>query len=485
MIELGLQRISRLLARTPLPWRAVHVAGTNGKGSICAYISSMLETYNSSEYRPYTGFSTLMHARFTSPHLIDRWDCITINQQTVSHQLFTRVENAVHQRNHLEDIKASEFELLTATAFKIFTEEKVDIAVVEVGMGGRLDATNIIGQTEDPSHPEYIDGQAFRPPPLVTAISKIGLDHQAFLGDTLSEIAREKAGIFKPGVPAIYDLSNDHEVLTALEDQSDYLETLNVTHLETPFQFLEAETRHAYFADELASKIAEAGISAYIPNHTKRNMSVAFRATWIALQQLGRLPSNHNSRSQRESALLERLANTMIENAARNARFPGRLQDLSIEHLIGRKQDVLLDGAHNAQSAEVLAAAVDRRRTAHQGHAELGVTWVLACSSTKDVDEILRILLRPGDVVYAAEFGPVDGMPWVEPMSSDTIVNAVMSLAGSIPRIEAHACGRDLQSALQKASDGAQGGPMVVAGSLYLVGDVLRSVKNAIEGTTG
>ncbi|KAK4958196.1 folylpolyglutamate synthase [Elasticomyces elasticus] len=434
----------------------------------------MLETYNSSEYRPSTGFN--------------RWDCITINQQTVSHQPFTRVENAVQQRNQLENIKASEFELLTATALEIFSEEEVDIAVVEVGMGGRLDATNIIGQTEDPSHPEHIEGQAFRPPPLVTAISKIGLDHQAFLGDTLSEIAREKAGIFKPGVPVVYDLSNDHEVLTALEDQSDYLETLNVTHLETPFQLLETGIKHAYFADELASKSAEAEMAAYIPEHTKRNMSVAFRAAWIALQQLGRLPSTHKSRSQRERALLERLANTMIKNAAQDVRYPGRLQDLNIEHLTGRKQDVLLDGAHNAQSAEVLAAAVDRRRTAHPQqtkHAEMRVTWVLACSSTKDVDEILRILLRPGDVVYAAEFGPVDGMPWVEPMSSDTIVNAVMSLAGSIPRIEAHACGRDLQSALQKASDGAQGDPMVVAGSLYLVGDVLRLVKNAIEGTTG
>ncbi|KAK5717468.1 folylpolyglutamate synthase [Elasticomyces elasticus] len=444
----------------------------------------MLETYNSPKHRTSTGFSTLKHARFTSPHLIDRWDCITINQQTVSRQLFTRVESAVQQRNHLEDIKASEFELLTATAFEIFTEEKVDIAVVEVGMGGRLDATNIIGQTEDPSHPAHIEGQAFRPPPLVTAISKIGLDHQAFLGDTLSEIAREKAGIFKPGVPVVYDLSNDHEVLTALEDQSDYLETLSVTHLETPFQFLEPGIRDAYFADELASKSAEAEISAYIPEHTKRNMSVAFGAAWLALQQLGRLPSTHGSRSQRESALLETIANTMIKNASQNVRFPGRLQDLNIECLTGRKQDILLDGAHNAQSAEVLAAAVHRRRTAHPGHAEMGVTWVLACSSTKDVDEILRILLRPGDVVYAVEFGPVDGMPWVEPMSSDTVVSAVKDcFAASIPRIEAHACGRDLQSALQKASDGAQGIPMVVAGSLYLVGDVLRLIKNAAEIT--
>ncbi|KAK5009856.1 hypothetical protein LTR28_013051, partial [Elasticomyces elasticus] len=124
MIELGLSRISRLLIRTPLPWRAIHVAGTNGKGSVCAYISCMLDTYNRSAFRADYNLASIKHGRFTSPHLIDRWDCITIDNKTVRESTFKAVEEKVRARNEMECIEASEFELLTATAFEIFTQEK-------------------------------------------------------------------------------------------------------------------------------------------------------------------------------------------------------------------------------------------------------------------------------------------------------------------------------------------------------------------------
>lgn len=210
MIELGLQRISRLLSKTHLPWRAIHVAGTNGKGSICVYISGMLEAYNNSNFRKLSKRPTIRHGRFTSPHLIDRWDCISINQKTVSSALFHEIEQKVLLRNASEEINASEFELLTATAFEIFTHEKVDIGVIEVGMGGRLDATNILGVPvdADPTSGEPI----VRALPLATAIAKIGLDHQSFLGTTLQAIASEKAGILKATVPLVYDSSNPPEV---------------------------------------------------------------------------------------------------------------------------------------------------------------------------------------------------------------------------------------------------------------------------------
>lgn len=170
MINLRLEGISRLLAKTPLPWRAIHVAGTNGKGTICAYISAMLDYYNEAVFekgvwkdsrrfelapRPWerslqkwtrnhgASKSPLTHGRFTSPHLVDRWDCIKINEETIPFEHFRSVENAMLRRNKEEDIGATQFELLTATAFQLFTEEKVDIAVVEVGMGGRLDASTL------------------------------------------------------------------------------------------------------------------------------------------------------------------------------------------------------------------------------------------------------------------------------------------------------------------------------------------------------
>src|SRR6187402_2890767 len=120
MIELGLARISRLLSFTPQPWKAIHVAGTNGKGSICAYLSAMLKA------------SGVRCGRFTSPHLIDRWDCITINEQTVQEGTFRAAERLVNTRNNAGKIEASEFELLTATAFEVFQQEKIEMGVIEV-----------------------------------------------------------------------------------------------------------------------------------------------------------------------------------------------------------------------------------------------------------------------------------------------------------------------------------------------------------------
>jgi len=189
MIELGLSRISQLVKYTPLTWKAIHIAGTNGKGSVASYLSSLLKR------------GKIRTGRFTSPHLIDRWDCIVIDEETVAKPVFDLVESEVKARNGKYNIGASEFELLTATAFGIFNRHRVDVGVVEVGLGGRLDATNVL-TAEDV---------------IVSIITKIGIDHQAVLGDTLGEIATEKGGIIKKGVPFLVDSTNPPEVLAALE----------------------------------------------------------------------------------------------------------------------------------------------------------------------------------------------------------------------------------------------------------------------------
>lgn len=187
MINLGLARISRLLADTSLPWRAIHVAGTNGKGSVCAYASAMLQA------------ASVAHGRFTSPHLIDRWDGIAINERTVGQDRFLAVEGEVKHRNRTEGIGASEFELLTATAFTCFSREKVRLAVVEVGLGGKDDATNILQD------------------PIATVITSISKDHEPFLGNTLEKIAEHKAGIIKPGAPCFVDATNPPEIIDAIK----------------------------------------------------------------------------------------------------------------------------------------------------------------------------------------------------------------------------------------------------------------------------
>lgn len=468
MIELGLQRISHLLERTPLPWRAVHVAGTNGKGSICAYVSGMLDAYNRSAWREASGHAPLRHGRFTSPHLVDRWDCITLDQQPVGASVFREVERLVAERNRREGIQASEFELLTAAAFEIFSREETDIGVVEVGMGGRLDATNVIGQL-DALGDDEVHTASYRPPPLVTAISSIGLDHQAFLGNTLEEIAREKAGIIKPRVPVVcapnppevtetlIDVANDlrSPIYTAVESQADHPSPRSLSAL---LDYLEAH--HSLGT---------------VPEHTRINARTAFTSTWIALQRLGRLPIDM-------AQVLKPAVGQPIPPAIEmfqvpwHTVFPGRLQQLSLEPLTGRKADVLLDGAHNAQSAQALAAELERLGYRDDGRA---VTWVLAASDSKDAREILTPVLRDGDAVFTVAFGPVDGMPWVKAQRGDVLAAAARAVVSTPKALCVQDCGPDVLSALRRASEAAAGGPLVVAGSLYLVGDVLRLLQDA------
>lgn len=411
MIELGLARISRLVGESVLPWRAIHVAGTNGKGSVCAYISSMLHA------------CMVPCGRFTSPHLIDKWDCITVNEKVVEESLFRIVANQVQLKNDTEKIGASEFELLTATAFEIFAQEKIKIGVVEVGLGGLLDATNILKD------------------PLVTVITKIGKDHESFLGDTLPAIASQKAGILKPGVPSVVDGTNPEDVLNVIRQYSKHVGSGNLTCVSE--ETIEVQS-HIW---DVLSRIQ-------YERHQQMNITLAYEATMLALSQ------------SQLSAKLPELAIAVKETS-----WPGRLQTISLKRLHRRTEPVLLDGAHNIQSAAVLASHVDKY------HRRRGkpVTWVIALSKGKNIEEILEVLLRPNDILISTEFGAVDGMPWVEPTSSEDLLRG----AHAVVNLAEHSSEDKIGIfALIRAADVSKGGPMVIAGSLYLVSDVLRFLRD-------
>ena len=512
MIELGLQRISRLLSKTHLPWRAIHVAGTNGKGSICVYISGMLEAYNDSPSRLANKQPRIRHGRFTSPHLIDRWDCISINQKPVSSALFHEIEKKVLLRNAKEEINASEFELLTATAFEIFTHEKVDIGVIEVGMGGRLDATNILGQPVE-SDASSSEETIIRATPLVTAIAKIGLDHQTFLGSTLQAIAAEKAGILKPSVPLVYDSSNPEEVTNTFQTLASQigapisnLMSLLTTSTPTIPDSTKQSLAHTLPSQELKSLgLTSEGNT---PAHTRQNTSVALQATLIALQNF--LPSTHTHTNNTTTTTTSPPPfNTLIPtflSVPSQTTFPGRLQPLNIQTLTNRLTPILLDGAHNAQSAAVLAEAVAEIRknssssssssfSSSSGSSSSKVTWLLAASDSKDISELLTPLLKPGDAFCAVEFGPVDGMPWVKAMGAEKVARAAREIVsgggskfGENEEVEdagkssGNVFGRDVVGGLKRASEIAGEGPLVVAGSLYLVGSVLKALRESRDG---
>ena len=412
MIELGLARISRLLGESVLPWRAIHVAGTNGKGSVCAYASSMLYACG------------VPCGRFTSPHLIDRWDCISVNEKIVEESLFRQIERRVQLVNRTEGIGASEFEILTATAFEIFAQEKIKIGVVEVGLGGRLDATNIIKD------------------PLVTVITKIGKDHEAFLGSTLSQIAYQKAGILKPNVPSVVDGTNQEDILNVVADVSRDIGS-------GPLRYIKESSGQPQ--SEIWALLSRAAYQ----RHQQMNISLAYEAVTLALSQ-----------SQLSFESIQLL--TAVENTT----WSGRLQMLHIGLLTGRSQPILLDGAHNAQSAVVLGSYVDDKLRGSGGP----VTWVIALSKGKDPKAILPALLKKGDNLIAVEFGPVDQMPWVQPMPAEEILGKALVMA---ELDHGWATQGSLLDALRSATKISGERPMVVAGSLYLVSDILRLLRNA------
>ncbi|KKK13907.1 hypothetical protein P175DRAFT_0467269 [Aspergillus ochraceoroseus IBT 24754] len=412
MIELGLNRISRLVQQSPLSWKAIHIAGTNGKGSISAYLSHLLTA------------GGVRCGRFTSPHLIDRWDCITIGERVVQESLFRQIEERVKQRDQSLGIGASEFELLTATAFEIFNHEQVEVGVVEVGMGGRLDATNILNNV------------------LVSVIAKIGLDHQALLGDTIEAIAREKAGILKHAVPCVVDGTNSPETIDTIKSRIADL------GLDATFVYPDAP-------DSQLPSLGNLFKTLDLQTHQKANMSGAAAALKIAFSKIR--PGID------VDALIPQLSSTV---------WPGRLQSIVLEPLVSRKEPVLLDGAHNTQSAEVLGEYVDRKlRTSGKS-----VTWVIAASHGKDITPLFHSIIRPSDTVATTEFGPVDGMPWVKAADSEELASCVQSIQG-ISQVQAF--GKDIPRAIDWASKQADGAPLVIAGSLYLVSDVLRLLREA------
>ncbi len=183
----NLDRMRALLKKLSNPqdqFRSVHIAGTKGKGSTCAMVAAMLQA---------TGYKV---GQYTSPHLVDVRERICINGQMISQADFARLVRVIAPIVAKSKPMPTYFDVLTAIAFKYFAEQKVELAVVETGLGGRLDSTNVIK-------------------PEVTAITSISRDHTAQLGNTLGQIATEKAGILKHGVPAI-TVTQDPEAEAAM-----------------------------------------------------------------------------------------------------------------------------------------------------------------------------------------------------------------------------------------------------------------------------
>jgi dihydrofolate synthase len=330
------------------------------------------------------------------------------------------------------------------TAFELFTRQNVQVGVVETGMGGLEDSTNILRDK------------------AVTVISHIGLDHQKFLGNTLTEVAKHKAGILRKDVPLIYDATNAPEVVNVIKATAAEVGASPIL------------PKHV-LPTAVGSLFVSFGRTLYNRKHLRTNISCAFAAVREVLPQLG----YEWAQSTKGRLGTQR----QLEDAIMGTVNPGRVQEVDLVNLVGagEKRFALLDGAHNVSAAEQLELTVRNDvRTVRKGHKrgylpELPVTWVLALSKGKGIAEITKPLIWKGDSAVTVEFGPVDGMPWVEATPADEIADVVRGLGAE----EVKAYGKDVFGALKWAVEQAGANPIVVTGSLYLISDVLRMLREA------
>jgi len=302
-VKPGLDRIVRLLEHLGHPERefpAIHVAGTNGKGSVVAMLSSVLT---------HAGYRI---GRFTSPDLIDFRDRISVDGEWISKKEFSQqVDQILPFLTDTQD-PPTLFEVLTAIAFSHFAKRKVDLAVVEVGLGGRYDATNVVQS-------------------MLTILTTVGMDHTALLGDTIEKIAWEKAGIAKESVPFIIgDLSPQAEGVAQKECERVGTELVNVTDITLK--------RSSYGLDFAAYEV---GVSS-LPKSVKIPLVATYQQENLRLV-LKAITELRRGLEIADEAIVSGLAST---------EWPGRFEVMSREPLI------ILDGAHNPHAMRALATEV-------------------------------------------------------------------------------------------------------------------------------
>ncbi len=411
--KLGLEAMTALLEVMEQPqdrFLTVHIAGTNGKGTVAAMLASMLQA---------VGFRTGL---YTSPHLVRFHERIRIDGEMIDDQALLdgmeRVESAAAAIQQQGQRDVTFFEFTTAVAFDYFARHDVQIAVIETGLGGRLDATNVLT-------------------PLATVITPIGTEHMKYLGDTLTLIAREKAGIMKPGRPCI--------IAPQFAEADEALKQAAV-EAGVPVRDVESmvscrRTRHGIEGQSLTISSEEMDLgTVHLPLagvHDVQNAAVAVATMLVVQEELG---------AAFEAADLKRGLETVS--------WPGRGQ------VVLRSPPVILDGAHNPHAAAALSRSL--------GDLLKGKPLAVVASflSDKDPAGFLRCFKTDMKACWMVPVANERGMPMEEIMER-------LQGAGI------HAEESDLKSALYQAIRWAsdEQGVVLVTGSLYLIGDVLAMVE--------
>lgn len=392
----------------------VHVAGSKGKGSVCEMLSSCLQACRNA-----TGL-------YTSPHLVDLRERIRINTEMISEPDFARTLGVV--ASAAESIKsrhgpATFFELTTALAFLYFRDMAVDIAVIEVGLGGRLDSTNIIT-------------------PEVCAITSIQLEHTQILGDTVEKIAAEKAGILKPGVPAIV-VPQKTEVLAVFRERASAVgATLSVLKEDVDFSY-RVEASPGLGPHVRVSLTTTQSAFEHLPVPLKGEHQ-AFNCG-LVLAVLDRLKSRGFAAGEREVAI-----------GLENTRTDGRME------IVCNSPRVMVDGAHNPESIQALVRAIG----AHVRYDSM--VMVFGCAADKDVAGMLeKVALGADKVIFTRA---ADNPRAVSPRE---LHRRFVESSGKMAEFA-----ETVPDALRLAARAVSRDDLIVAtGSFYIAGEAKRFLK--------
>lgn len=395
----GLSNMRALLARMGNPERQlkmVHVAGTNGKGSTCSMLERMLRG---------CGLKTGL---YTSPYLMRFPERMRVNGVPIDDESLVRIASRVRGETEkllLEGVKPTTFELGTAITLTYFAEQQVDIAVIEVGLGGRLDPTNVIL-------------------PEVCLIAPIGMDHTKVLGDNLIQIAGEKAGIIKEGVPVAVAPQQNDEIVQVFRDAAQKMNAQLLEVRRETIRLISSDARGAEFIFRgQKARINLAG------QHQVENACLAISGIELLRSRGFELP---------EEKCMEALAKAI---------WPGRLEWLG--------DNLLIDGAHNPHGAKALYAYVKQYLPGRR------IVPVIGMMKDKDVESCVALYADLAKEAVATQVDYPRAMPADElrDLLAAHGVNAVSE--GTIP------------AALERAKQIAgEDGIVLVCGSLYVVGEV-------------
>ena len=400
-------------------FRAIHVAGTNGKGAVCAILDAVLREGGTAAAKAMAvepGNGGLRIGRYTSPHLVKLNERFFLDGEPIDDATLECAANRVSEIIQAHDSQLTFFEALTAVAFLIYSEAKVDYAILETGLGGRLDATNICE-------------------PCLCVITRIGLDHCDWLGDTVEKIAAEKAGIIKPGVPVVLG-ANAPGVRMVVEARA--------KKVGAPF----------YYAPDLAAEGEIPDGFSLAGAFNRENAVTAIAALKVLGSfrvNLGRLVSSELAKDD-----LGRLVfSETFRGGFSNVVWPGRFQVV---------RNFIVDGAHNPPAARALAAALD-------GYGK-GSTFNLIAGfcGDKDVAEVLSILAPFVKKGYAVRTNNPRSLSAEETATKmreagiDAVACASLNEAiNNVGMRDAHLC--------QKGEDVPP--TAIICGSLFLAGEAL------------